>query len=335
MSQTTIDAPPVARTGIAPVRLIKAELLKIRTTNSWWIFGVISLAFTALALLITILQANSEISFAVEQANQPMPDFLPRNPDGTPMSPEEAGVTPQQIEGWRQEYLASIDVARIVIRSAANVFTAGQFFGLLLVVVLGALVVTNEFFHQTATTTFLTTPRRTSVILSKLAAASGIAVVFWLVTTVIDLAAGSIYFSSEGYDIPLGEWPVVRSVLMNLLAYVIWAVLGVGLGVLIRSQLGATLTAAVFYLLAFPVALILFNLIYAFVIKKDWVWNYIVAIPGVASTIMISPERVQFSASENGPIYGPEWWTGALILLAYGVGAAVIGTLITRKRDIS
>ena len=52
---------------------------------------------------------------------------------------------------------------------------------------------------------------------------------------------------------------MLRSVLMNLLAYVIWAVLGVGLGVLIRSQLGATLTGAAFYLLSFPVAAVVFG----------------------------------------------------------------------------
>ena len=31
----------------------------------------------------------------------------------------------------------------------------------------------------------------------------------------------------------------------------------------------------------------------------------------------------------------PPWWVGALVLIGYGVVAGVIGTLITRKRDIS
>ena len=35
-----------------------------------------------------------------------------------------------------------------------------------------------------------------------------------------------------------------RALLFNLLAYVLWAILGVGLGVLIRSQIGAVITAA-------------------------------------------------------------------------------------------
>ena len=185
--------------------------------------------------------------FAKEQQGQPIPDFGP--PPGVPV---EGGPSPEEMERMREEYLESIDLARILVRSAANIYTSGQFFGLLFMVILGALIVTNEFFHQTATTTFLTVPHRTKVIVSKLTAAVLLASGFWFVTTAIDLAVGSIYFAAEGYAIPLTDWPVMRSVLMNLLAYVIWAVLGVGLGALIRSQLGATLTGAAFYLLSYP-----------------------------------------------------------------------------------
>jgi ABC-type transport system involved in multi-copper enzyme maturation permease subunit len=337
---TTIATPPaapttVARSGVAPVRLIKAELLKIWTTNSWWIFGVLAVAFTGLALLINLLQADSEISYAREMQDQPPPSFGGIGPDGQPMTPEKSGMSPQDIQRMTDEYYASIDVARIVLRSAANVYTSGQFFGLLFMVILGSLVVTNEFFHQTATTTFLTTPRRTSVITSKLISASLIAAGFWVLSTVISLGVGSAFFAYKDVAIPFGDWAVTRSILMNLLAYVIWAVLGVGLGVLIRSQLGASLTGAPFYLLGFPVAFLFFGLVRTYIIEKDWVWQWIAVVPGVASQIMISPERMQISYGENGPVYGPQWWVGALILVGYGVVAGVIGTLITRKRDIS
>ncbi len=333
ITQPAQPTPPAASTapgplrsvGGAPTRLIKAELLKIWTTNAWWIFGVIMLATTSLALLINILQADSELSFAEEAKQNPPPDF------GEKIPPGEGGPTQEEIAAMERDYLASIDVGRILVRSAANVYTSGQFFGLLFMVILGALIVTNEFFHQTATTTFLTTPHRTQVILSKLAAAVGLAFGFWAVVTVIDLSIGSAFFGSTEYAVPLTDWPVLRSVLMNLLAFVIWAVLGVGLGVLIRSQLGATLTGSAFYLLSYPVAFLLFSLLRQFVIKEDWIWNYIVIIPGVASQIMISPERLQFSFNE----FGPDWWAGALVLVGYGVVAGIVGTLITRKRDIS
>jgi ABC-2 type transport system permease protein len=311
--------------GLLAVRLIRAELLKIWTTNTWWIFGIITLVTTALALLISVLQANDQLTFAEQARSQPPPDF------GGNVAPGEGGLPPEDIKTMEDQYRASIDVGRVLVTNAANVYTSGQFFGLLFMVILGVLIVTNEFFHQTATTTFLTTPHRTAVILSKLAAAGLLAFAFWAAVTAIDLAVGSTFFGLRGYSLPLGEWPVLRSVLMNVLAFVVWAVLGVGLGVLIRSQLGASLTASAFYLLSFPVAFIVFGVIRQFIIKEDWVFEWIVAVPGVASTVMISPEPLQLGPTEHGP----QWWVGALVLVGYGAVAAVIGTLITRKRDIS
>lgn len=325
MSTTTAAPAAPVRQSASPLSLVKSELLKIWTTNSWWIFGILTLAFTALTMLINLYQANDELTYAIDQQGKPPPDFGRNVPEGQP------GPSPEDIQRSEADYADSINVARILIRNAANVYTSGQFFTLLFMVILGALIVTNEFFHQTATTTFLTTPHRSRVILSKLAAAVVLAFGFWLVVTVIDLVVGSIFFSSKGLSIPLSDWPVLRSVLMNLLAYVIWAVLGIGLGVLIRSQLGATLTGAAAYLLSFPIAFTLFGLIRQFVIKEDWVWQWIVAVPGVASQVMISPEPLRISFDTNGP----SWWAGALVLVGYGVVAGVVGTLITRKRDIS
>jgi ABC-2 type transport system permease protein len=317
--------PALLRTqGSASIRVVRAELLKIWTTNTWWVFGIISLAFTALLLLANVWQASSELDYASQAAGQPMPDF------GQP-SPERGGPTAEDIRNMRESYLDSVNVGRILIRSAANVFTSGQFMNLLLMVLLGALIVTNEYFHQTATTTFLTEPRRTRVILGKLAAAVALAFTFWLVITAISVAVGSVFFSVGGYGVPLGEWTVLRSVLMNLLAYVIWAVLGVGLGVLIRSQLGATITGAAFYLLSFPVALAAFGLIRTYVIKQDWVWNLVVLVPGMASTIMISPVPISLGIN----VSTPAWWVGAVVLVGYGVLAGLTGTAIMRKRDIS
>jgi ABC-type transport system involved in multi-copper enzyme maturation permease subunit len=316
-------APAVPSEPAGRERLVRAELRKIFTTNSWWIFGIFILMATALALLINTFQAN----FLLDQAEQMRlnpPDFSQQMPPGEQLPP---GVEEQM----REDFARQADVARVLTSAAANIFTSGQFLSLLFIVVLGALVVTNEFFHQTATSTFLTTPQRTRVITSKLIAAVLLAAGFWALTTALSIGVGSLNFATQGYGVPLTDWTVVRSVMMNLLAFVIWAVLGVGLGVLIRSQLGATLTGAALYLISWPVAFILFGTIRTFIIQDDRVFNFVVTLPGVASTIMISTERLQFDADA----FGPPWWAGALVLLGYGIVAGVVGTLITRKRDIS
>jgi ABC-type transport system involved in multi-copper enzyme maturation permease subunit len=316
----TTEQPTHARSGWT--RLVRAELLKIWTTKSWWIFAICAFVATALALLVNLIQAHYEL----DQAQHP-PDFG----EGVP-PPEQGGPSPEEIERQRAEFQAQFDLGRVLLRSAANIFTSGQYFGLLIVMLIGTLIVTNEFFHQTATATFLATPQRTRVILAKLAAAVGIATLFCLATTALDLAVGTIFFNSEHLSPSLDRWPVIRAMIFNLPAYAIWAVLGVGLGVLIRSQLGATLTGAGLYLIAGQVAQVVFFIFYQFVIKEAWVLQAMVILPSVASMVMISAERIQIGPANT---VLPPWWVGTLVLIGYGVVAGVIGTLITRKRDIS
>lgn len=316
------SAPVVARGPVAG-RLIRAEMLKIGTTSAWWIFGLFSLGTTALMVTGNIFGAANELSNAEMMRNQPMPDF------GPPPGSGEPGPSPEQVEQWRQEYLNSIDIGRILLNSAANIYTSGQFFGLMFMAVLGAVLVTNEYHHQTATTTFLATPHRTRVILAKYAGGLILATGFWLASTLINVTAGSLFFSAKGYDIPLTDWPVLRSVLLNLLAYVIWVIFGVSFGVLIRNQLGATLTAAGAYLLGYA-GIAAIGAIYA-IFEADWVFKAIVLLPGLASLIMVSPTPVNIGP----PGTEVQWWGGLIVLIAYGVVAGTVGTLIARKRDIS
>ncbi len=326
---TTTTTPVPAPAGesttegrLAP-RLVFAELRKSWTTNMWWILAICAVAAVALALALNATVAH----FELDTARNP-PDFSTAVPPGEAPPPEDA----QFEEMWQAQYGAIDAVAE---RSAANIYTSGQFFGLLLVLLFGTMLVTSEFYHQTATATFLATPRRIRVIAAKLAAGVLAAGGAWLVSTVINLVGGLIFFSVEGVSNGLGEWAVQRAMLMNLLAYAIWAVLGIGLGALIRNQLGATITGAGLYLIGTTVVQVAFFLIYQFWIKEEWVLNLMVLAPSVASQVMITPEVI-FGVDANGlPVYGPQWWVGALILLGYGVLAGLLGNLLLRKRDIS
>jgi ABC-2 type transport system permease protein len=196
----------------------------------------------------------------------------------------------------------------------------------LFALLLGTLLMTNEYFHQTATTTFLATPHRTLVIAAKLCTAVLAAAFFWLVTTVMDLATGITFFAIKGYGSQLTEWPVTRAILLNGLAFGLWGILGVGLGVLIRSQIGAVLTGSLSYVIGTYLISTIATVIFVLT-GQSWVLQAQVAWPGVASQVMISPEPVLPNS--------PEWWVGALVLAGYGIVFGVIGTLLTRKRDIS
>ncbi|MET7746996.1 ABC transporter permease [Micromonospora sp. NPDC005367] len=270
------------------MNLVRAELLKIRTTSAWWWLAIGAFVSIVLAFALNAWLASTVLGGDAETIG---------------MSGEQSTPAAQ----------------------AANIYTSGQYLGLMFVMLIGILMVTNEFFHQTATTTFLATPRRTSVIVGKLVAASLLGVLFWLATTVIDLVAGATFLTITDHGTQLGEWAVQRALLFNLLAYAIWTILGVGIGTLITNQLGAVITAAVLYLIGTQVVGVLFLLL-SNLLGTQAVLKWQVIWPAVASQVMISEGQSEFV---------PAWWVGALVLAGYAVVSGVAGILITRRRDIS
>ncbi|WP_432986085.1 ABC transporter permease [Dactylosporangium sp. CA-233914] len=301
------------------IRLIRSELLKLRTTNMWWIFLICSLAFTGLALLINTAQAHSELQ---------TPDYL-NDPPPVGMSDENKAEFLAQQQADRDR-VAQARTAAGLVKYAANIYTSGQFFGLLMVMLLAILLITNEFYHQTATATFLATPKRTRVIVAKLITAAMMALVFWFIATVIDVLVGVIFFANEGFGNSLGSWDAQQAILLNLLVYALWAIFGIGIGVLLRSQIGATITAATLYTIGTYAALAALALIREFLIKKDWVMEAAVYIPPLASEHVVG-----VLAGQLGGVDLPARWVGVVILVGYAAVLGTIGTLITRKRDIA
>lgn len=275
------------------MRLIRAELLKIWTTSTWWVFGIILVPLWALAVLYNWGTAN-----------------VTRGLDAG------AGVPEDQAELAR--------VASEAVNVATTLYTSGQFLGVLLVLLLGAIIVTNEFFHLTATTTFLVTPHRERVVLAKLAAAVLAGLLFWLVTTVLNLIAVPFVLTALDIPVQLGEPAVWRAIGLNALAFALWAVVGVGAGVLIRSQLGATLTLSIGYVIGSFGAGLVFFLLTEYV--AEWFSKLQVIVPTTASALMISGTDLPGN---------PPRWVGAAVLIGYALVTGVIGTLITKRRDIS
>ena len=297
-----LESPTLARSGRPSphsVRLIRAEIMKIRTTNTWWLFLIGMVAVTALAFLFNGVGHHYEL-----------------------YPPSANGARAAELQAQAAQSGTPAGLAKI----AADMLTSGQFFGMLFAIMIGVLVVTNEFFHQTVTTTFMTNPHRTAVIMAKAVAAAMFGALFWLVATALDYIATPIYLHSQHVSVDITQWTVTRSVLLNLLAFVLWAIFGLGLGTLIRSQIGAVVTGALLYLLGSVVVELVFNLIHT-VYPHDWVLTAQVLAPAVASIVMITPGR----AFEHAPAE----WVGGAVLVAYALVSGGIGVWLTRRRDVA
>jgi ABC-type transport system involved in multi-copper enzyme maturation permease subunit len=280
---------------------VRAEIMKIRTTNTWWLFLTGVVVFTALALWTNGVSEH----------------YLLYPPLTTMTGSDKAQAIAQAAQARTPAGLAGI---------ATNMITSGQFFGVLFAMLIGVLAVTNEFAHHTATATFLASPRRTVVIMAKLIAAVCFGALFWLVATAIDAVVTVVYLHIQHISYPLTGWIVARSVLLSLLAYVLWAVLGLGLGALVRSQLAAVITGLAVYFAGYAAVEIIFHLIYN-VYRHGWILGAPVIAPAVASKVMITPGRAFAHA--------PPQWTGLVVMAGYAVAFAAIGIALIRRRDVT
>jgi ABC-2 type transport system permease protein len=292
------QAPPA---GPARLRLVRAEIMKITTTNTWWLFFAGVLVFTAEGL----------ISASVSHHYQLYP------PLGTMNTADRTQAVAQAATARTHAGLAAI---------AADLMTSGHFVCVLFAMLMGILLMTNEFTHQTATVTFLTNPHRTKVITAKFAAAACFGALFWLAATIVNTVVTLIFLHSQHVSVSLTDWSVVRSVLLNLLAFVMWAVVGLGLGTLVRSQTVSVVAGMAIYLAGFVAVEIIFHLIYDFY-RHTWVLGAPIIAPAVASFVMITP-------GQSFPHAPPEW-VGLVVMAGYALGFTAIGVSLIRRLDLT
>lgn len=213
------DLGPGARPGLTGqrsfglrTRLVAAEVMKIRTTRAGWLFTGGFAALSAVAVLWNWAGDHAIL----------YPSLSDYSGSG------RAAVLAQA---------ASARTASGAGAMAASMMTSGQFLLVLITLMLGAHVVTSEFAAGTMTSTFLVTPRRGLVIAAKLVTAGAFGMALWAIATVLDGAGTPLFLAAQHLPASaFGSSDVLRAVMMGLLAYVLWALFGLGLGAVLRSQ---------------------------------------------------------------------------------------------------
>jgi len=260
--------------------LVSSELLKIRTTRTWWAMligaAVVSLVFTALLAAI----AGAEVP------GQP--------PTPGPDDPAMARTT--YLTGFQWAYLFAL--------------------------VLGVLSMAGELRHQTITPTFLASPHRGRVVIAKMVSVVLFSVLFAVGALLVSTIVAALIFLVRGYEVDLLGNGVPRALALAVLATAIWGLVGLGLGTMIRNQV-----AAIF--VGIGVAVIIDPIISFGLNNVSWGGDVAKFLPSQASSAIIQ-------ASSGGvELQMLSWWAGALVLLAYGVVFAGIGTALTLQRDIT
>ncbi|HEY5708878.1 MAG TPA: ABC transporter permease subunit [Solirubrobacterales bacterium] len=187
--------------------------------------------------------------------------------------------------------------------------------GLLMVMllVLGVLSITTEFRHGTASTTFLASPQRYPVLVAKLGAMLAVGLLAGLAFVAVNGGLALPLFSSrEGSLPPAGE--IVSVYAGVVVSFALLCAFGLGVGAIVRNQVGAIIAALAFFFILSPLPELL---------------------PGNVGDY--------FPAQAIGSLHGlPEATeeglgqiAGGFVLAAWSLGLWLIGTVLIRRRDLN
>ncbi len=117
-----------------------------------------------------------------------------------------------------------------------SVFSGGIWL-LLFAAVAGVTVATSEYRHHSATLTYLAVPDRNRVLGAKMVAGALTGLVAGLAAVVVAGGTAVGFTVAKGYQIPLSDATMARFAVGTLLAGMLLAAIGTGVGALVKSQL--------------------------------------------------------------------------------------------------
>jgi hypothetical protein len=176
----------------------------------------------------------------------------------------------------------------------------------------GILVLTSEYRFGTIRPTFLVSPSWSRILGAKLIASFVVGVVIGAVGMALSYGIGYICLSQRDIPFALDNRDIAWLLLGTIAGTGIWGAIGVGVGAIVRNQIGAVIGLLAW---GFVVENILFGLLPS-------VGRYV---PGQAQNAL------QGSTADH--LLSPA--VGGLVLLAWVAGLAAIGLVWTSRRDVA
>jgi hypothetical protein len=192
--------------------------------------------------------------------------------------------------------------------------------------IIGMTAVTAEFRHRTLAPTFLAEPRRAVVLGAKLISSAPMGLAYGIGATLAAVGVGGAVLALKGIDTQLTRPETYLNLMLGTFAMMLWAMVGVGLGALIRHQMAAI------------VILLVFNQLIEPILRMVGMLNTTTAkiamfLPGAAGealagggifSLMLGPEPEELAN-----------WASAGVLLAYALVFAALGYATSFRRDVS
>jgi hypothetical protein len=175
----------------------------------------------------------------------------------------------------------------------------------------GIMLVTSEFRFGTIRPTLVVTPRRGRVIAAKLGAGALSGLVFGIVAEGLVFAIGVAILDGRGITFALNGGEIALLGVGTLAATGLWGMFGVGLGAMIRSQVGAIIA-----LLAW--GFVVENLLFA-------------SVPSVGRFAPVHAEDALIGLTTRHLLSAT---AGGLALVGWSALFAIMGLVLTIRRDV-
>ena len=273
-------------------RSVAAETVKVLSTKGWWLLGLILVAYVGITA--------AGLAF-----------FL-----------SDLGAV---LGGAGATGLDDVVSANLVYSSVTAV-------GLVIPLLFGALLATSEYRHKTLTPTVLAQPRRGIVLAAKGVVAVLFGAFYGVVGLIGSVGLGAPVRLALGEPTALGEPEVLGVLLRTIVAMALWAVLGLGLGALLTSQIAAIVIVLAFTQFVEPILRL---------VASVWEWSASIGrfLPGAATDALVGAGILSTLGALDPSVPSADvdallWWQGGLVLAALAVALLAAASLTTMRRDV-
>lgn len=188
---------------------------------------------------------------------------------------------------------------------------AGAGIGDTLLGVLGVLVIGSEYRHNTVRVTFAAVPRRLRVHGAKIITVAAVGLVVGIVAVASSYLAGSAILGARGYGVSVSNAGVPRALVGAVVLAVLQALVGLGVGTIIRATAGA-----ITLLVVYPV------------VVEALLVNFV---PSVGKYLPFAAGAALQSPNGATDVLSP--LVGGLIFTAFTVALLIVGGALLRSRD--
>ena len=192
-----------------------------------------------------------------------------------------------------------------------DLYAIGSFAGLFAALA-GIMLVTGEYRYGTIRPTYLFTPKRSVVLAAKVAASLVAGLVFAVIGEILSVGVGGVILHERSISIALTHHDYSLLTIGTLIGTALWGGIGVGVGMIVRNQVGAIIGILAW---GFVIQNLLFGLA-----------------PSVGRWTPDSAQNGMMGMTDSHLLDpGP----GAVVLIGWTIAICIAGAVMAARRDVN